>query len=112
MGILQSVFDQYPVLIHGEDLLLRDNYAPDTINCPGNRLATKLTDILVTIWTKTVATIFMQPQVKFRTMLDHCLVKRGEQHMVLVVQLRNRHDKQSMVLPRITIHNSSAVISS
>ena len=53
-----------------------EDYTSDTVSSCRDMLTVKLTDILVSIRTKVVSLIFVQSQVKLRTMLNYRFIKR------------------------------------
>ena len=48
--------------------------------------------------TVVVALVLVQAEVKLSSMLNHRNIQRTQEHMILIVQFRNRHDKQSVIL--------------
>ena len=66
----------------------------------------------MTFGAEIVTRIFVQSQIELGTMLNHRLVERGQQHMIVVVNSGHRHHKKTVIFPGITINNSSAVIGS
>jgi hypothetical protein len=59
----------------------------------------------VTIRTVVVALILVESKIEFCTMLDDGHVKRTQQHVVFVVQLRNGNDQQTMILSDVAVYN-------
>ena len=53
----------------------------------------------------TVAPVFMQAQIERRAMLNHSLVQGRQHHMVVLVQLGNGDNQQSMLLTSVAINN-------
>jgi len=59
-----------------KDFFFAENYSSNTVSCRRDMFTIKLTDILVPVGTKVVPLIFMQSQVKLRTMLNYRFIKR------------------------------------
>ena len=53
-----------------------EDYTSDTVSRCRDMLTVKLADILVSVRTKVVSLIFVQPQVKLRTVLNYRFIKR------------------------------------
>ena len=66
----------------------------------------------MTLGTEVVALILMETQVELGSMLYHCHVERRKQYMVLVVELGNGHDKQSMILASVTLYHGGTRVGS
>ena len=111
MGILQSIADQDAVLIVLEDDLLLQDDTSYTISGGRHLSGIKLTDVLVSVRTEIVALILVKPEVELSTVLDDRTVERGEEHMVLVIQLGYRNNQQTMVLARIAVYECRRAIS-
>ena len=48
--------------------------------------------------------ILMKSEIKLCSMLYNSCIKRGQQHMIFIIQLRDRNDKQTMILACITVN--------
>ena len=105
MGINQCVADEDTVFMVNENLLLAQNDATHTIHGGRDVLAIKLADVLVTVGAEVAIAIVVQTQVEFGAMLYHRFVQRGQQHVVLVVQVRDGNHQQAMILAGVAIHN-------
>jgi hypothetical protein len=65
----------------------------------------------VSIRTEIVALILVEAEVEFSTVLDDRTVERRQQNMVLIVELRNGNNQQTVVLTRVTIYKRRTAIS-
>lgn len=43
-------------------------------------------------------------------MLDYRAVETGEQDVVLIVEVRDRDNEESMILARVTVHDGAATV--
>ena len=112
VGIYQRVADKDAVLIMLEHHFALKDYATDAIQRGGYFVTIKLTNILMTLGTEVVALILMEAQVELGSMLYHCHVERRKQYMVLVIELGNGHDKQSMILASVTLYHGGTRVGS
>ena len=111
VGIFQRVANEDAVLVVLEKELLLQNHAAHTVDGSWNLVTVKLANVLVTLRTVVVALILMQTQVELGAMLNDGAVERRQQHVVLVVEFRNRYDEQAVILADIAIHNRRARVS-
>ena len=94
-----------------ENLLLAQNNASHAVGGGGDVLAIELADVLVTVRAEVAIAIIMQSQVEFGAMLNHRFVQRRQQHVILIVQIRNGNHQQAMILAGVAIHNRRTMIS-
>ena len=59
-----------------KDFFFAENHTSNTVSCRRDMLTIKFTDILVPVRTEVISLIFMQSQVKLRTMLNYRFIKR------------------------------------
>ena len=59
-----------------KDFFFAEDNTSDTVSCRRDMLTIKLADILVSVRTKVVSLIFVQSQVKLRTVLNYRFIKR------------------------------------
>jgi hypothetical protein len=104
VGILQSIADENTVLISLEDGLTFQHYATYAINRGGYYVTRKLTDVLVTLRAEVVALILVESEVKLSTVLNDRTVKRREQNMILIVELRYGNNEQTVILTGVTVY--------
>ena len=64
----------------------------------------------MTLRAEIIPPILVQAQVEFGAMLYDRFVKRRQQDMVFIVQLRQRDHQQTVVLAGIAVHNRCTVI--
>ena len=88
-----------------ESLLFLEDDAAYTVDSGRHALPVKLSDILVSLGTETVTRILVDTKVKLSAVLNHCLIERRKEHMILIVHLGDGDDEQSMVLSRIAVNN-------
>ena len=110
VGIFEGVADEDTILVVLEKELLLQNHAAHAVDGSWNLVTVKLANVLVTLRTVVVALILMQTQVELGAMLNDGAVERRQQHVVLVVEFRNRYDKQAVILADVAIHNRRARI--
>ena len=87
MGIYQGITNQNSVFVVYKDLFFAENNSAYTVSCRRDMFAIKFADILMSIRTKVVSLIFMQPQVKLRTVLNYRFIQRRQQHMIFIVEI-------------------------
>ena len=93
MAVYQGIANQNAILIMLEyNFLFQDNttYA---IKGSWHFITIKLTNVLVAHRTVVVALVLVQAEVKLCSMLNHRNIQRTQEHMILIVQFWNRHDK-------------------
>jgi hypothetical protein len=73
-------------------------------------VAVELTYVLMTLGAEIIPPVLVQAQVELCPVLYDRFVQRRQQDMVFIVQLRQRHHKQAVVLTGVAIHNGSSVI--
>ena len=112
MRINERIADKNAVFIVLENDFLLQQHTTDPIDCRRHGVTVELSDILMSLRTEVVALILMQAKVEGSPMLDDRRVKRAEQYMVVVVQFRNWHDKQPMVLPGVAVDDGRTGIGS
>ena len=112
VGIHQRVTDEDAVLVGDKDLLFLEDDAAHAIGGGGHAFAVILADVLVAVGAVGVTLVAVQSQVERRTVLDDGLVERGQQHMVVVVELGNRDDQQAMLLAGVAANDGGAVVGS
>ena len=111
MSIEQRVADIKLIIVGAECHFLFEQHATDTIN-PGRHLVPlKAHDILVSLRTVIFPLVFMKAEVELRAVLNDSFVKRGEQHMVFVVQFGNRNDHEAVVLTDIAANQCCVTVS-
>ena len=71
MGIYQGIANQNPILMMYKNLFLTEDNTSYTVSCCRDMLAIEFTDILMPVRTKVVSLLFMQPQIKLRTVLNY-----------------------------------------
>ena len=69
MGLDESVTNEEPVLVMLEDNLFLQKNTSYTIDCCGNFVTVKLTNVLVTLRTEVVALVLVKTEVEFCSML-------------------------------------------
>ena len=106
----QRVLDHDLIVRAGEDHLLRQDHSADAIDGPWDGVHRVFADVLVTVGAETSAFILVKAKVEFGAVLDHGLIERREDHVVVIVQIWLRHDQQTVVFPRVAIHDGGAVI--
>jgi hypothetical protein len=111
MGILQGVANKDTVLIGLEDGLTLQDDTSHAVDGGGYYVTRKLTDVLVTLRAEIVALILVESEVELCSVLDDRTVERREQHMVLVVELRNGNNQQTVILARVTVYQRRRTIS-
>ena len=62
------------------------------------------------LWTVIVTGISVNAQVELSPVLDHRLVERGENQMVLVIHVGYGHHQQSLVLGGIAPRNRGVLV--
>ena len=93
MAVYQGIANQNAILIMLEyNFLFQDNttYA---IKGSWHFITIKLTNVLVAHRTVVVALVLVQAEVKLCSMLNYRNIQRTQEHMILIVQFWNRHDK-------------------
>ena len=105
MCINQRIADEQPVFISLEDKFLFQHYPTHSVERGRHFVAIKLANVFMPLRAVVVALILVQSKVKLGTVLNDGDVERREQDMVLVVELGNRHDQQTMIFSRVTLHN-------
>ena len=112
VGILERVANQNAVLVVLEQKFLLQNDASHAIDGGGNLVAVKLADVFMPLRAVVVALILVQAEVELCAVLHHRAVERGEQHVVLVVELRHGHHEQSVILADVAIDDGGARVGS
>ena len=110
MSIDKSIFDQYTVFMRNKHFLFGHNHPAHAIHRLRDRFAIKLPNVFVPVRTETIASIFMQPQVKGRSMLYHGFVQRRQHHVIILVQLGYRDNQQPMLFSSIAINDCRTMI--
>ena len=110
MGIDQGVTNQNPVLVMYKNILFTEDNTSHTVGSRRDMLAIKFTDILMSIRTKVISLILMQPQVKLRTVLNYRFIQRRQQHMVFIIQVGDRNHQQAVIFACVTIYNRCTMI--
>jgi hypothetical protein len=110
VGILQRVADEDTVLIVVEHHLLFQQDAADAIERGGNNITVKLADVLVTLRAVVVALILVESKIELCTVLNYRTVKRREQYMILVIQLRYGNHEQTVVLTGVAIYKGRRTV--
>ncbi len=105
MAIHQGITQQNTILIMLEHHFLLQDDTPHTIQRGGNLVTIEFLDVLVSHRIVVVSLILVQSKIKLSTMLNHCNIQRAQEHMILIVQFWNWHDKQSVILAGITVYN-------
>ena len=108
----QCVSYEYAVFVVLEKCLFLQNNASHPVPCGGHFVALVFSNVLVTSGGEVVSLIFVKPQVELCTMLYYCCIERREQYVILVVNLRNGDNKQSVILSCITVYNGCTMVSS
>ena len=76
MRIQQSITNQDSIFMMYKDFFFAEDNTSDTVSCCRDMLTIKLADILVSVRTKVVSLLFVQSQVKLRTVLNYRFIKR------------------------------------
>ena len=92
MRIYQCVTDQDTIFMMYKQFLLLQDYPTYTVQSCRQFLTLKFTDVFMATRAVIVSVIFVQSQIKLCPVLDYRFVQRRKQHMVLVIQFRNRND--------------------
>ena len=49
--------------------------------------------------------VLVNAKIELCTMLDDGAVERGQKHMVLIVEFRNRNNEKAMIFSGVAVHN-------
>ena len=106
LGLDEGVANLYAEVVVGslEDEFLAQHDASDAIGPGGHFVEGEVTDVFVPFGAHFSAFVAMQAQVEFCAMLHHGFVERGEEHVVLIVELGHGHYKQSVVFSDVASH--------
>ena len=105
VSVDQRVPNQQSVLISLEDELLLQQHATDPVESCGNFVTVKLANVLMTLRAVVIALILVKSQIELSAMLNNGNVQRRQEHMVLIVELRNGYNQQSVILADVTVYN-------
>ena len=110
MSINQRIADQDTILVMLEDNFFLQNYTTHAIRCRWHEAGIKLTDVLVSVRTERVALILVEAEVEFCTMLDDRTIERRQKNMVIIVELRNGNNQQTVVLTCVTVYKCRTAV--
>ena len=110
VGVYQCIAYQDAVFVMLKDHFALQDDAAHPIEGSRHLFAVELADILMTLRTKIIALVLVQTQVKLRAVLYNRHIERGEEYVVLIVQLWNGDDQKAMVLTGVALYNSRAGI--
>ena len=110
MGIDQRITDEDTILVMLEDDLLLKNHTTNPVRSRRHEAGIKLTDVLVSVRTERVALILVEAEVEFCTMLDDRTIERRQKNMVIIVELRNGNNQQTVVLTCVTVYKCRTAV--
>ena len=108
MCVNEGVAYKYPVLIVLEHHLFLQQHAADAVYGSGHFIAVELTYVFMSLWTVVIALVLMESEVELSAMLYDRHVKRGKEHMIVIVELRHWNDEQAMILASVAVHDGGA----
>ena len=112
MRFKKRVTDVQAEVVRAEANFLLQQYTANSV-CPSRNLVPFETyDVLVTLRAVILTLILVQTKVELCTVLNHRLVKRREQYMVLIVNGRNGTNQKTVVLTNVTPYQCGRTISS
>ena len=96
MRLYQGISDHDPVVLPRENDFFRKYHTSHPVNRARHRFHRIFTNVFVTVRAETPALVLVQSQIEFGTVLNHRLVERREQDMIIVIQLRHGHNEQKI----------------